>query len=174
MSTSSRSTSLEGQPPEEVNHVASYLELLQMPYTGCNPRGLMIARDKALSKKIATCHRVRVPRFATFPRGRKVRRPAGLAFPLFVKSLTEEASLGIAQASLVTSDEKLEERGIFQRQAQDLPEGIEAKLRRVCRRIMRMLELDGYARLDFRLREDGELFFLEMPRGLLSGNFPRG
>ncbi|MGH9337564.1 MAG: D-alanine--D-alanine ligase family protein, partial [Vicinamibacteria bacterium] len=32
-------------------NVVSYLELLQVPYTGCNPRGLVIARSKALSKK---------------------------------------------------------------------------------------------------------------------------
>ncbi|MEK7381514.1 MAG: D-alanine--D-alanine ligase, partial [Gemmatimonadota bacterium] len=28
-------------------NVASYLELLRVPYTGCNPRGLIIARGKA-------------------------------------------------------------------------------------------------------------------------------
>src|SRR5688500_5784269 len=28
-------------------HVVSFLELLKLPYTGCNPRGLTIARDKA-------------------------------------------------------------------------------------------------------------------------------
>jgi D-alanine-D-alanine ligase len=42
----------------------SYLELVQLPYTGCNPRGLVIARDKALSKKILHYHRIRVPRSA--------------------------------------------------------------------------------------------------------------
>ena len=31
-------------------HVASYLELLRQDYTGCNPRGLTLARDKALSR----------------------------------------------------------------------------------------------------------------------------
>ena len=32
-------------------NVVSYLELLGVPYTGCNPRGTIIARDKALTKK---------------------------------------------------------------------------------------------------------------------------
>ena len=32
-------------------HVVAYLELLRVPYTGNNPRGLVLARDKALSKK---------------------------------------------------------------------------------------------------------------------------
>jgi hypothetical protein len=33
-----------------------------------------------------------------------VRRPHSLAFPLIVKSVTEEASLGISQASIVGDD----------------------------------------------------------------------
>src|SRR5262249_39467431 len=33
-------------------HVVSYLELLRIAYTGSNPRGLVLARDKALSKKL--------------------------------------------------------------------------------------------------------------------------
>ena len=29
--------------------VIAYLELMQQPYTGCNPRGLLLSKDKALS-----------------------------------------------------------------------------------------------------------------------------
>ncbi|RYZ04925.1 MAG: D-alanine--D-alanine ligase [Myxococcales bacterium] len=94
-------------------HVVSYLELLRKRYTGCNPTGLLLARDKAISKQLLAFHRIRVPRFAVFPLGRKARRPRKLSYPLVVKSLYEEASLGISQASLVTSDEKLEERVAF-------------------------------------------------------------
>ncbi len=32
-------------------HVVSYLELRKQPYTGCNPRGLTLSRDKAITKK---------------------------------------------------------------------------------------------------------------------------
>lgn len=94
-------------------NVVSYLELLKLPYTGCSPRGMMLARDKGLSKKILSYHRIRVPDFAVFPRRRPIKRPARLKFPLFVKSLVEEASLGIAQASIVDDDEKLKERVSF-------------------------------------------------------------
>lgn len=97
-------------------HVVSYLELLRKRYTGCNPTGLLLARDKAISKQLLAFHRIRVPRFAVFPQGRKARRPKKLKYPLVVKSLYEEASLGISQASLVTSDEKLEERVAFMHQ----------------------------------------------------------
>lgn len=94
-------------------NVVSYLELLRVPYTGSGPRGLILARDKALSKQILRHHRVRVPEFAVFRRGRKIKRPVNLGFPLFVKSLIEEASMGISQASIVEDDERLAERVAF-------------------------------------------------------------
>ena len=210
-------------------NVVSYLELLQVPYTGCNPRGLVIARSKALCKKLLAYHRIHVPEFAVFPLHRRVRRPRKLQFPLIVKSLTEHGSLGISQASIVDSDEKLAERvsfvherlrtdaiaeqfiegreyyvsilgndrllalpvwelvfenmpanaaliatekvkhdvayqkrrGIFQRVAEELPEGLEARIVRTSKRIYRLLELDGYARIDYRLGRDGSLYFLD-------------
>jgi D-alanine-D-alanine ligase len=210
-------------------NVVSLLELLRVPYTGCNPRGLMISREKALSKKLLVYHRIRVPDFHVFPMGRKVKRPRQLAFPLFVKSLTEHASLGISQASLVNSDEELAERvafvhrriatdaiaerfiegrevyvgvigverltalpprelvfehprgdgpliatervkhdleyqkrhGIDQRPAENLPPAVAAGIAHLSKRIYRILGLSGYARLDYRLDEKGDLWFLE-------------
>ncbi len=95
------------------SHVVSYLELMRQPYTGCNPRGLMLAHNKAMSKMICRYHRIPVPKFAVFPMGRKVRRARKLGFPLLVKSLTEEGSVGISQASIVHDDDKLSERVEF-------------------------------------------------------------
>jgi D-alanine-D-alanine ligase len=94
-------------------NVVAYLELIRLPYTGCNSRGLLLARDKGISKKILHYHRVGVAAFEVFPRGRRVRRPRRLAFPLIVKSLTLDASIGISQASVVEDDEKLGERVRF-------------------------------------------------------------
>jgi D-alanine-D-alanine ligase len=94
-------------------NVVSYLELLHVPYTGCNPRGLMLARDKVLSKKLFSFHRIPFPEFMVVPQGRMVKRPKWLSFPLIVKSVTEEASLGISQASIVQDDDKLKERVEF-------------------------------------------------------------
>jgi len=91
-------------------HVASYMELMKLPYTGCNPRGLMIAHDKALSKKLFTYHRINTPRFTVFPLGTKIKIPKNLRYPLIVKSLVEEGSYGLAQASVVYTEEKLLER----------------------------------------------------------------
>ena len=98
-------------------NIISYLELLGVPYTGCNPRGLMLARDKELAKKILHYHRIPIPEFITVPLGRAVKRPKDLAFPLIVKSVSEEASLGISQASIVEGDDKLQERVTFVHQS---------------------------------------------------------
>lgn len=209
-------------------HVVSFLELMRVPYTGCSPRGLTLARDKALSKLVVAHQRVRAPRFAVYRPGRAVKRPARLAFPLIVKSLVAESSVGIAQASLVHDEAALAARVRFvhewihtdaiaeefvpgrelyvgvlgnervtvlpprelvMRRApgepliatervkhslryqaargvqlvfpSELPEGVAERLARASRRVYRALHLDGYARIDWRLTDGGELYFLE-------------
>ena len=95
-------------------NVVSYLELLRLPYTGCNPRGLILARDKALSKKLLAYHRIPVPEFTVVrpgPQAGAARKR--LTFPLIVKSLFFEASAGISQASVVENDEQLARRVTF-------------------------------------------------------------
>jgi len=94
-------------------YVVAFLELMRQPYTGCNPRGMMISRDKALSKQILAYHRIPTARFALLPRNRPYRPPRRLGFPLFVKSATENASLGISQASIVHDAHRLRERVEF-------------------------------------------------------------
>src|SRR3954466_15028219 len=94
-------------------HIASYLELMKVPYTGCNPRGLTLARGKDLSKTLVHHRRIAAPVFAVFPMRRKVKRPTRLALPLIVKSLSEDGSFGISQSSIVDTDEKLAERVAF-------------------------------------------------------------
>jgi D-alanine-D-alanine ligase len=210
-------------------NVVSYLELMHMPYTGCNPRGLMLARGKDLSKTLVHYHRIPVPDFAVFPMNRKIKRPSRLSLPLIVKSVNEDASMGISQASVVDTDEKLaervsfiherigtpaiaeqyiegreiyvgivgnerllalpvwelrfdnmadgdwhiatekvkhdtgyqERRGIRHGPAEDLPPEMAARIQTMAKRIYRTLELDGYARIDFRLTSDGTPYFLE-------------
>ena len=96
-----------------IPYVLGYLELLHQPYTGCNPYGFFVADNKTLMKKILRYHRISVPRFAAFPRGRAVKVGHKLTFPVIVKSATEHGSIGISQASIVNSDEKLKERVEF-------------------------------------------------------------
>ncbi len=94
-------------------NVVSYLELLRVPYTGCNPRGLTLSRDKGLAKKLMAYHRIPVPDFVVVPRGKKAKLPRKLGYPLIVKSLIYEASTGISQASVVASDDQLHKRVQF-------------------------------------------------------------
>jgi D-alanine-D-alanine ligase len=210
-------------------NVVSHLELLKLSYTGCNPRGLLLARDKSLSKKLLAYHRIPVPEFEVFRAGRPIRRSKRLQFPLMVKSLTQEASIGISQASVVDSDEKLTERvtfihesigtaaiaeqyiegrelyvgilgnqslqalpvwelfftnmpegakriatdrvkwsvkyqkkyGIDSGPAKELTDAQSQKIQHVCKRAYRALELSGYARIDMRMDETGNVWVLE-------------
>lgn len=209
--------------------IISYLELMQQPYTGCNPRGLMLSKDKALSKKVLTFHRIPTPRFIVFPKDRTIFRPKKLQFPLFVKSAIEDASFGIAQASIVHNDDALYERVRFLHQKTDsdvlveqyvegrelyvgvlgnqrlqtfppwemnfgtMPDDVAriataqvkwnreyqsrykittnaAKglspsqvdhIARLCKRVYRALNMSGYARMDLRMNDQGEVFIIE-------------
>jgi D-alanine-D-alanine ligase len=49
------------------HYVVAFLELMRQPYTGCNPRGMMLSRDKVLTKQILARHRIPTPRFHLFP-----------------------------------------------------------------------------------------------------------
>ena len=48
-------------------HVVAFLELMRQPYTGCNPRGLLLSRDKVLCKQLLAFHRIPTPQFARVP-----------------------------------------------------------------------------------------------------------
>lgn len=97
------------QPLYDQN-IVSFLELVPLPYTGCNPRGMMLARDKALARKVLTYHRIPGPDFVVFPRGARISRIKKLSFPMLVKSQVEEASLGISQKSVVNTEDDLRQR----------------------------------------------------------------
>ena len=94
-------------------HVVAFLELMRQPYTGCNPRGMLLSRDKVLSKQLLSYHRIPTPQFMVFPRGKRPRISNKLRFPMFVKSSTDDASLGIAHASVVADEKQLTERIAF-------------------------------------------------------------
>jgi D-alanine-D-alanine ligase len=210
-------------------NVVSLLELLRVPYTGCNPRGLVLARSKSLGKKLLAYHRIPVPDFLVIPRGHRTRRPKKLEFPLIVKSLLEHSSFGIAQASLVKDDEELAERvafvhdsvgtdaiaeqfiegreiyvgvlgtdrlvalppielvfekmpanapliatakvkhdvayqqkrGIALKAAEGIGPEVMERIARLAKRIYKTLELEGYARIDFRLSASNVPYFLD-------------
>src|SRR5437879_10845689 len=93
--------------------LATVLEMHGYRYTGSSPTGLLVARNKSLTKKILAHHDIRVPAFAEFRPGEKPLRPAELRLPLIVKPLLEDASVGIARAAVVEDDEDLGARVKF-------------------------------------------------------------
>ena len=94
-------------------NIVSFLEMQGLPFTGCGSTGLTLCKHKGISKKILGYHRIHVPEFVTIARGQRIARPARLKFPILVKPLKEEASLGISQASFVETDEQFKERVQF-------------------------------------------------------------
>ena len=94
-------------------NVVAVLEMLGVPYTGASATSLLICGNKALSKKILSFHKIKIPHFYTFYRGHKIWLPKRLVLPLIVKPLYEEASRGISQASVVDSEEAMIERVKF-------------------------------------------------------------
>ena len=94
-------------------HIVSFLAMRGVPFTGCGATGLTFCKHKGVSKTILRYHRIRTPEFVTIARGKRTARPARLKFPIVVKPLKEEASLGISQASFVETDEQFKERVQF-------------------------------------------------------------
>lgn len=101
--------------------LAGILEICRMPYTGCGFRALMICQDKALSKKILKHHRVPVPPFVVSHRSQPLRKLTGSVFPVIVKPLAEEGSVGIAKDSFAETPEQALSRAAFihERMGQD-------------------------------------------------------
>ena len=94
-------------------NIASFLELQGLPFTGCGSTGLTLCKHKGISKKILGYPRIGVPDFITLQRGKRITRPRRLKFPILVKPLKEEASMGISQASFVETDDQFRERVQF-------------------------------------------------------------
>lgn len=94
-------------------NITSLLELLGLPFTGTGSLGMLLCRDKKLSKEILSWHKIRVPAFLAFPLGKRVRVSKSLLFPMIVKPALQDGSVGIANASLVTNAQSLVERVEF-------------------------------------------------------------
>src|SRR6185503_16815960 len=94
-------------------NIVSFLAMREVAFTGCGSTGLTLCKHKAVSKKILGYHRIHTPEFVTIARGKRIARPKRLKFPILVKPLKEEASLGISQASFVETDEQFKERAQF-------------------------------------------------------------
>ncbi len=174
-------------------------------------------------------HKIKVPQFYTFYRKRRIWLPKRLKVPLIIKPLSDEASRGLSQASIVEDQNSLVERvkfihnnlgddaiaeeyidgrefyisilgnhrlrvlpirelkfGKFPEDepriatykakwdydyrkrwsiknifASGLSEKIEEKIKKVCKRAYKVLNMKSYARFDIRLTPEGSMYILE-------------
>jgi D-alanine-D-alanine ligase len=93
-------------------HVTAVLAMLGQPFTGTGPAGMALRQDKAVTKKLLKFHDVVYPNYATFDKN-NLEFAGRMKFPLFVKPLHGDTSLGIDDSSLVTEYTKLVERISF-------------------------------------------------------------
>jgi len=87
-------------------HVAGYYELLGLSYTGSGPRGLGLAMDKSCAKKLLAFHDITTPDFAVVWRGR-LDWSHDIAFPVIVKPVREDGSIGIGFDALASNIKEL-------------------------------------------------------------------
>ncbi len=226
-------------------HIVGILEASKIPYTGATSLALAICKDKALTKKLLSFHRIKVPRFVTAVRGKRPRGLENLSFPVFVKPLRQEGSDGISQDSFADNEKAAQERiefvhdnlksdaiieeyiegrelyvgllgrdrvsifsprelfftkvpddtpkfatyyakwndayrkrwGIRSGPAKALTPETERKMKQACKIAYRHLRLDGYGRIDLRIKETGEVYLIEVnPNPALSAeeDFAKG
>ncbi len=208
-------------------NIASFLELTNIPFSGCNSTGLTLARDKALAKKLLSYHDILTPEFEIHKINFKISE-SKIDFPQIVKCYNEEASLGISKNSLVKNQKQLEKRvsyihekyqthaiserfikgreffvGVYgNKRLTTLPvweltfsnssnpeqeiysekakfnerfrkkygiktkkalidKKLEENLQKTAKKVFQILNLSGYARIDFRVDENDNIFVLE-------------
>src|SRR6478672_1751796 len=115
--------SYAGDDTKEMN-VAAYMDLLELPYTGAGPHAHFLAQDKATAKKMFHFHEIRTPFFATAYRG-NIDHAHDVKFPLIVKPQSEDGSIGIDAAAVVTGVKELMERVEYVQNEFDSPSLIE-------------------------------------------------
>src|SRR6202140_3542855 len=90
-------------------HVTAFLDLLEIPYTGSGPHANILAQDKSIAKMMFAFYEIQSPYFATAHRG-IIDHAHDISFPLIVKPTSEDGSIGIDAAAVVTSVKELMER----------------------------------------------------------------
>ncbi len=93
-------------------------------YTGGGPQGLYLAQDKSIAKKIFDFHKIKTPDFATSYKG-LTDHSHDIEFPLIVKPVSEDGSIGIDNGSVVDSVKELMERIHYIHEEFDSPALIE-------------------------------------------------
>ncbi len=83
-----------GTSAKELN-VAAVFELFGIPFTGSSAVTLGLAQNKGITKAILDAGAIPTPRYAVVNGPQDIARVCNLTFPLIVKPLQEDASIGI-------------------------------------------------------------------------------
>lgn len=94
-----------GRDPFGESWIASYLELQSLPYTGSNPTTLALCLDKAKTKAILQSQDLPTPHYHLFTSNSEKKDK--LEFPLIVKPVHEDASIGITPNSVTHNEQEL-------------------------------------------------------------------
>src|SRR5438094_960130 len=97
-----------GDDSKDMN-IPAFMDLVGVKYTGSGPHGLLLAQDKSLAKKIVGFHGLQTPFSAVSHRGR-LDYSHDVKFPLIVKPVSEDGSIGIDTGSVVDSVKELMEQ----------------------------------------------------------------
>jgi D-alanine-D-alanine ligase len=105
-------------------HIASMLELLNIPYTGSGPLTLATCINKVRVKEILMHHGILTPNYQVFYSRNKKIDPE-LKFPLIVKPVCMDNSIGITNDSVVHDEDELRTRISFILRTYDQPALVE-------------------------------------------------
>jgi D-alanine-D-alanine ligase len=143
---------------------AGMLEWLDLPFTGSPAATLALARDKGRTKHLLRGAGLPTPAF--FVVERLPCPPCPLAWPAIVKPACLDASVGIEQASVVTSQEQLESRVAHVLGRYGLPALVEQFVRGREFHVYLIEEIDpDTGSRSLRMLPPGEILFLERGPG---------
>ncbi len=85
--------------------IARVMEKYRIGFTGAGSKVLQTCTDKAATKYLLLSKGINTPAFQVFQPGKPIHN--GLKFPLFVKPVSEDASIGINDDSIVRNENEL-------------------------------------------------------------------
>jgi D-alanine-D-alanine ligase len=88
-----------GNLPKSEHKVPEYLDKKNLWYTGSNASALLLTTNKVLTKQVFIQNNIPTPDYAVLQRVPE-KTPEGLRYPLIVKPVAEDCSLGITQKSV--------------------------------------------------------------------------
>lgn len=103
--------SIEGNTEFEA-YIAGLYDLLGIPFTGNGLRALGNCLNKSVAKMILRAHNVRVPSSFVYERRKGIKQLEKIKFsyPLMLKLLKEDASIGISERSVVNNRAELKKQ----------------------------------------------------------------